>query len=304
VRLDLTRVRRLAGGTAMSFVLLLGSTAGMPVPAAVGATGGGPVAAGSTNTNELTAAQVAERERDLAIAKALRTARPRAAAITVPVIVHVISEDLTRAGGNIPDSMINSQITVLNEAYAGQSGGALTAFGFQLTKVTRTVNPAWYPIVYGSAAERQMKAALREGGNDTLNIYTGLLSDDLLGWATFPKRRVDSMDGVVVLAESLPGGTAVPYDEGDTATHEIGHWLNLYHTFQGGCSGSGDRVADTPAEASPAFGCPLGRDTCLTRPGLDPITNFMDYTDDACMFEFTTGQAQRMLDGWNAYRAP
>ncbi|MEH0938427.1 zinc metalloprotease [Micromonospora psammae] len=259
--------------------------------------------------NELTAAQVREREADLAIAlrdranhRAGAQAASPLAAVTIPVVVHVIQRDATRAGGNIPDSMITSQITVLNQAYSGATGGAATAFSFQLSKINRVTNPAWYPIVQGSSAERQMKTSLREGGKNTLNVYLGELSDDLLGWATFPQRKLNSMDGVVVLSESLPGGTAANYNQGDTGTHEVGHWLNLYHTFQGGCSGTGDSVGDTPAEASPAFECPTGRDTCTTA-GLDPITNFMDYTYDSCMYQFTAGQASRMLTAWNAYRA-
>ena len=299
----------------LAVVLLVGMTTASAAPSAATTEGtrgcadsstsvrGRPGGPGRHDPNELTARQVEQRERELAAATAAR-GTPQVVATTVPVVVHVVSEDATRAGGNIPDSMVNAQLDVLNRAYAGQTGGAVTAFQFQLTGVTRTVNPAWYPIVVGSSAERQMKAALRTGGKETLNVYTGLLSADLLGWATFPKRKLDSYDGVVVLAESLPGGTADPYAEGDTATHEVGHWLNLYHTFQGGCSGKGDQIADTPSEASPAFGCPAGRDTCATKPGTDPIHNFMDYTDDACMFEFTAGQAQRMIDVWNAFRAP
>jgi pregnancy-associated plasma protein-A len=268
-----------------------------------------PGASGTHDPNHLTAAQVATREKDLAAALRERAAnRPGGpttlATVTIPVWVHVIAENTSRAGGYIPDSMIASQLAVLNDSYDGGTvGGATTAFAFTLQGITRNVRPEWYPIVQGSTAERNMKSALRRGGKETLNIYTGELSDDLLGWATFPQRTLSSRDGVVVLAESLPGGTAGIYSLGDTGTHEVGHWLNLYHTFQGGCSGQGDQVADTPAEASPAFNCPTGRNTC-SAPGNDPITNFMDYTQDSCMFQFTAGQATRMINAWNAYRAP
>ena len=92
------------------------------------------------------------------------------------------------------------------------------------------------------------------------------------------------------------------YDQGETATHETGHRLNLEHTFYRGCSAKGDFVDDTPPEKTPTSGCPEGKDTC-SAPGLDPIHNYMDYSYDSCYTELTAGQTQRMRDSWLLYRA-
>ena len=218
---------------------------------------------------------------------------------TFPVVVNVYFHTITSTSGAgaLSTSMINNQITVLNNAYSGKG------FTFNLVGTTTTANDAWYTVSQGST-ETAMKSALHQGTADDLNIYAANIGGGLLGWATFPSSYASNplSDGVVLLSASLPGGGAAPYDEGDTGTHEVGHWLGLYHTFQGGCTKNNDYVTDTPAEKSAAFGCPVGRDTCSTSSGADPITNFMDYTDDSCMFVFTPNQSTRMKDQWSAYR--
>ena len=229
-----------------------------------------------------------------------KAAGPLVTGGTIDVYFHVINNGSGIENGDVPDSQINAQITVLNNAYAPWD------WSFRLVSTDRTTNSSWYTMGPGTTAEQQAKAALRQGSADDLNLYTANPGGGLLGWATFPSsyRSNPSNDGVVVLFASLPGGSAYPYNEGDTATHEIGHWMGLYHTFQGGCGGRGDYVSDTPAEKSAAFGCPEGRDTCTQRrhAGLDPIHNFMDYTDDACMYEFTAGQDARMDSMFTTYR--
>jgi len=229
--------------------------------------------------------------------------------ITMNVYFHVIQQNGTcgvSGTGHVPTAWMDDQITVLNVAYAGNGPGGIganTPFRFVRAGSDCTVNSSWYGAGPGTAAESQMKNALRIGTADDLNIYTNS-GAGYLGWATFPSNYAGNPknDGVVVYWNSLPGGSAVPYHLGDTATHEVGHWVGLYHTFQGGCKGQGDSVSDT--ERSAAFGCPAGRDTCKGKSGagLDPIYNFMDYTDDACMYQFTAGQSTRADAQWATYR--
>lgn len=251
------------------------------------------------STKHIDQIRAAEIDHEIGRAKAARPGAFSAArGGVINVYFHVITN--TSGQGNVSSQQINSQLSVLNNAYAS------SGFSFQLAGTDVTANNSWYTATNGTTAETQMKTALHRGGAADLNFYTNNMGGGLLGWATFPSdyNRRPLMDGVVVLNASLPGGSAAPYNLGDTGTHEVGHWMGLYHTFQGGCTRSNDLVADTPAERSPAFGCPVGRDSCAGKkfPGLDPIRNFMDYTDDSCMNDFSNDQDTRMNDAWVAYR--
>jgi hypothetical protein len=244
-------------------------------------------AAGVAEPNVAAAYERALDARPLSTRRAARVTGP----IHVPVYIHVIQPN---AGtGVVPQSQIDAQMDVLNDAFGGVTGGDNSAVVFDLVNTDITFNPAWDNLEYGTPEEVAMKTALHEGGARSLNLYLVRLAT-LLGWATFPDEYTGNplMDGVVVDSRSVPGGTFAPYNEGDTGTHEVGHWIGLFHTFQGGCGPPGDLVEDTEPENGPHFGCPNVNSCPGGRP--DPVDNFMSYSDDDCMFRFTAGQTERM----------
>jgi hypothetical protein len=258
--------------------------------------GGLPAAAG--------AARAGQREpsawKNPPIDEAPDSGRPFTA--TIPVYFHVFTNG---AEGRLSKNAIQQQLTVLNAGFSGAEGGTPTGFRFSLGGIDYTDNATWFAALDpGTSVERTAKAATHTGGANVLNVWT-TDGPSYLGFATFPSwfKRSPQLDGVVLDYKSFPGG---PYGSqfslGKTATHEVGHWLGLLHTFQGACNAKGDYIDDTPAEATPTSGCPAGKDTC-TAPGTDPIHNYMDYSYDSCYDQFTPDQADRMQDQWAYFRA-
>ena len=226
----------------------------------------------------------------------LRATSPEASAFrggTIRVAIHVITNGSV---GAVSDAAIAAQMRETNQNFAG------TGYRFELVSVDRTDKTNWFKMGPGTGAEKDAKRTLAIDPAHTMNVYI-CNAWQFYGWAYFPWSFPEDhyLHGIVIDYGTLPGGYQAPYDLGRTLTHEAGHYLGLYHTFQGGCTVPGDEVEDTPYEATPAYGCPAGRNTC-SAPGDDPIHNYMDYTDDLCYTEFTPLQDARMDAMVPAYR--
>jgi hypothetical protein len=231
---------------------------------------------------------------------------------TIKVVVNVVYNDPSQ---NVSDAQIKSQIAVLNKDFRATIGDRTktptpfkglvsdSKIAFKLDRITRT------QTAKTSFSDNNGVKKAATGGIapvDTtkyLNIWVCALGGGLLGYAQFPSGP-PATDGVVInyRAFGTTGTVQAPYDKGRSATHEVGHYLNLRHIWGDtpDCSGT-DAVADTPNAAGPNFNKPTFPSvTCNNGPNGDMFMNYMDYTDDDAMFMFTTQQVARMratLDG-------
>lgn len=215
---------------------------------------------------------------------------------TIPVAFHIVRRK--NGSFDVTDQQVADQMAILSDAFSSKG------FKFELAQTIRHIENRFASKCLDIAVERSFKKKHAVDPATTLNVYTCRPTSSVLGYAWFPNdwAESDPMHGVVIHYASMPGGSFARFNEGDTLTHEVGHYLGLYHTFQGGCGGLGDRVSDTPAEGVPTEGCPSMKDSCPHLPRRDPTTNFMDYTDDRCMLRFTGGQKVRMLEQVSVFR--
>lgn len=242
-----------------------------------------------------------------------KSGRVAAVNVTIPVVVHVIYRT---AAENISDAQVNSQIAILNADYAGLNSdfanvpslfaGIKSGSGIQfcLAKTDPNGNPTTginrVATTRTSFTSNDGVKSSSTGGanawNSTkyLNIWVCTLGGGLLGYAQFPNTGTASTDGVVILNTAFgnTGTAAAPFNKGRTATHEVGHWLNLRHIWGDATCGN-DQVNDTPTQSTANYGCPtFPKPTCGNTS--DMFMNYMDYVDDACMYTFSAGQVARM----------
>ncbi|WP_452219734.1 M43 family zinc metalloprotease [Lacinutrix salivirga] len=239
--------------------------------------------------------------------------------ITIPLVVHVLHNgEPLGTGANITDAQVISQVTVLNQdfrrlvgtpGYVDNGLGVDTEIEFVMAQRTPDGCPTNGINRVNICQDGTNSADVDFWKTQTfwdpanyMNMWSSKYVGDLggiLGFAQFPGGPANT-DGVSA-GHTFFGSsdfndgtfnTSPPYDKGRTMTHEVGHYLGLFHTFQGGCNG-GDQVDDTPAIAGPNYGCATGADSC-TSPGLDMVENYMDYSDDTCMNAYTAGQKARM----------
>lgn len=154
---------------------------------------------------------------------------------------------------------------------------------FNLKDIDWTVNSQWAT----NGDSMGMKRKLRKGNYATLNLYFITdIGQGNTGYCFYPTSVSQGSedfyrDGCTMSAWTAPGGGNSRFSYGRITTHQVGHWGGLIHTFEGNsCTGYGDYVDDTPAQASASKGCPSSRDSCPNHPGQDPIHNHMDYTDE------------------------
>ena len=236
--------------------------------------------------------------------------------LRIAVVVHVIQNN--SGTGNLSNATVNSQITVLNEDFRAMAGtpGA-NGVDSQIEFYLATTDPNGQPT--SGILHHTNNNWFNDSGNyygstawDTsryLNIYTNQASGSLGYVPDLPQGGSvlgTSADRIVCYYATFgrPGSYGAPFAGGRTATHEVGHYLGLFHTFNGGCGGgscytSGDRICDTNAESQPRYGCPTTATSCGS---VDPVRNYMDYSDDTCMQGFTAEQVRRMRCTLQHYR--
>ncbi|MGD1848386.1 MAG: PKD domain-containing protein [Salibacteraceae bacterium] len=246
----------------------------------------------------------------------------------IPVVVYVVHNN---GPENISDQQVQSQIIALNDVFDGRGISFCLATEENGTPLPgSTANPGIIRIQsaqtnHDVADEATLKAFSNLPSSRYLRIWVvnditaSTTSGTINGYARLPAAATPALDGIVMRASvfgdlATCGGCtmAAGYGEGDILAHEVGHYLNLHHTFYEGCAGmttancglEGDRVCDTPPVAAANNGCPTGANSCAESPDLpDLINNFMDYTSEACMNDFTTGQENRMHASINMYRS-